>query len=135
MADLQGGTMFFAGMMREIRQRFLSAALASIFTPILCATLTTAQVDTGTILGTVRDATGAVVVGAKVTLINGSTSRSLSSETRGDGSYIFTPLQIGNYQVQAEYAGLRCRPARSMNQSRLRARRLFYRPRMAQWGK
>jgi hypothetical protein len=94
--------MFLAGMMKDTRQRFLSAAVTSIFISIFCATLTTAQVDTGTILGNVRDATGAVVVGAKVTLTNEGTSRRLSTETRGDGSYILTPLKKGALSAGCE---------------------------------
>ena len=67
--------------------------------------MTQAQVDTGTILGTVRDQSGAVVPGAKVTLIHEGTSFTLSALTREDGGYIFTPIRIGTYRVEAEYGG------------------------------
>ena len=64
-----------------------------------------AQLDTGTILGTVRNRTGGVVPGAKVTLTNEGTSVSAATRSAGDGSYIFTPVRIGNYTVSAEFQG------------------------------
>jgi hypothetical protein len=64
-----------------------------------------AQVDTGTILGTVKDSSGAVVPGAQVTLINQGTGFSLTTKTSNVGAYIFTPIRIGTYTVQATMAG------------------------------
>src|SRR3981189_357056 len=64
-----------------------------------------AQVDTGTILGTVTDASGAPINGAKVTLTNEGTSASLSTMTGPDGSYKFTPVRIGSYKLTASFQG------------------------------
>src|SRR5213080_477123 len=64
-----------------------------------------AQVDTGAILGTVKDQSGAVVPGAKVTLTNEGTSFSVSTTTGADGGYTFTPVKIGTYTVDAEFQG------------------------------
>jgi hypothetical protein len=64
-----------------------------------------AQVDTGTILGTISDASGAPINGAKVTLSNEGTGAALSSTTGVDGIYKFTPLKIGLYKVTATYQG------------------------------
>jgi len=64
-----------------------------------------AQVDTGTILGTVKDSSGAVVPGAQVTLTNQGTGFTLTTKSSGVGSYIFTPIKIGTYSVQATMAG------------------------------
>ncbi len=66
-----------------------------------------AQVDTGAILGTVKDQTGAVVPAAKVTITNEGTGLTLSTLTRDDGGYIFTPLKIGKYTVEVEYSGFK----------------------------
>jgi Carboxypeptidase regulatory-like domain len=66
-----------------------------------------AQVDTGTILGTVKDTTGAVVPNAKVVLTNkglGVTQRAVTDE---NGRYIFTPLKTGTYQVEVEVTGFK----------------------------
>ncbi len=64
-----------------------------------------AQIDTGTILGTIKDQTGAVIPHAKVTLTNEGTNFSIVTTSNGSGSYIFTPVQIGTYTVSAEAPG------------------------------
>ena len=66
-----------------------------------------AQIDTGTILGTVKDQSGAVVPDATVTLTHVETAFTLSASTRMDGTYIFTPIRIGTYSVEAEFTGFR----------------------------
>jgi len=64
-----------------------------------------AQVDSGAILGTVTDTSGAEVRGAQVTVTNEGTSAALSSTTGNDGSYKFTPLPIGQYTVTVTFQG------------------------------
>jgi Carboxypeptidase regulatory-like domain/TonB dependent receptor/TonB-dependent Receptor Plug Domain len=64
-----------------------------------------AQVDTGSILGTITDASGAALSGAKVTLTNEGTGAALTFTTGGDGVYKFTPLKIGSYKVTASFQG------------------------------
>ena len=75
---------------------------------LLCLTFTlSAQVDTGTILGTVVDATGAVIPGAKVTIRNEGTAFTQSTTSSGSGTYVFTALRIGAYTVEAEKEGFK----------------------------
>ena len=64
-----------------------------------------AQVDTGTIVGRVRNPAGDGAPGAKVVLKNEGTTISKSTYTRGDGTYIFTPVKIGTYSVSVELQG------------------------------
>jgi hypothetical protein len=64
-----------------------------------------AQVDTGSITGTVTDASGAVVTGARVTLTNQGTGASLATSTDSDGVYKFSPVRVGNYKVEATSQG------------------------------
>jgi hypothetical protein len=64
-----------------------------------------AQVDTGAILGTVKDQSGAVIPGAKLTLTNEGTGFNVSTVAEADGSYVFRPVKIGTYSVEAEYKG------------------------------
>jgi hypothetical protein len=66
-----------------------------------------AQVDTGTILGTVTDATGAVIPDAKVTIKNEGTSVAQSTTTSASGGFVFTPLRIGTYSVEVEKEGFK----------------------------
>lgn len=60
-----------------------------------------AQVDQGTIIGTVQDATGAVIPGAQVTLTNTDTGLVLGDKTDGHGMFTFSPVKIGLYTVSA----------------------------------
>lgn len=66
-----------------------------------------AQVDTGTILGTVRDSSGAVIPGAKVSLTNTGTGLIVSTVAGPDGNFVLTPIKIGTYSVAAEFQGFR----------------------------
>jgi len=76
--------------------------MAALFIGVQTAS---AQVDTGTIFGTVSDQSGAVVPGADVTLTNEGTSLSVKITTTSFGGYNFTPLKIGNYTITVEKAG------------------------------
>ena len=69
------------------------------------ASLLHAQVDTGSISGTVTDASGAVLKGAAVTLTNEGTGAELTTTTGDSGNYTFSPVRIGNYTVSASSAG------------------------------
>ncbi len=64
-----------------------------------------AQVDAGSILGTVTDASGAVISGATVTLTNEGTAASLSTTTGSDGLYKFSPVKIGSYKIDVVLQG------------------------------
>ncbi len=55
--------------------------------------------------GTAMDATGAVVPGVKVTAINKSTGRTVTTVTGGDGNYILRQLEPGHYSIRFEAAG------------------------------
>ncbi len=66
-----------------------------------------AQVDTGTILGTVRDTSGGVVPGAKVMIANEGTAFTQTTSTSASGNYVFTPLRIGRYTVEVEQPGFK----------------------------
>ncbi|HEY0796417.1 MAG TPA: TonB-dependent receptor [Acidisarcina sp.] len=64
-----------------------------------------AQVDEGSIDGTVRDTSGAVVPNAKVTLLNTDVGLTLDTNTTGGGEYSFSPVRIGHYKVSATAPG------------------------------
>jgi hypothetical protein len=63
------------------------------------------QVDTGAISGTVKDTSGGVVAGARVTLTNEGTGVSISTTSGSQGEYVFSPVKIGHYSVSAEFKG------------------------------
>lgn len=80
--------------------------LAIIFTlGLLSASVLYAQVDTGSITGTVSDPSGAVINGARVRLINEGTGTSLTTTTGADGVYKFSPVKVGAYKVEATSQG------------------------------
>lgn len=66
-----------------------------------------AQLPSGTILGVVKDSSGAVVPEAKVTVINSDTNESRTDTTSGAGEYRVPALQPGHYTVRMEKAGFR----------------------------
>jgi hypothetical protein len=63
------------------------------------------QVTSGTILGTVTDPKGAVVVGAKVVITNTATSVKSVTTTNADGNYEVPYLISGPYQVTVDAPG------------------------------
>ena len=68
-------------------------------TVLMAATLVSAQTFRGTILGTVSDASGAVVSGASVKVHSVGTGLERTAQTSGDGSYSFPELPMGTYTV------------------------------------
>jgi hypothetical protein len=85
-----------------MRNRWIGLVAGWICIVFLLAPSLLAQVDTGTILGTVYDSTGAIIPGAQVTITHEGTAATQAAETRADGTYIFTPVRIGSYTVEVE---------------------------------
>lgn len=81
------------------------ALLAILAAAVLLTAVAQAQVDTGSITGTVADPSGAVLGGAKVTLTNVGTGATVSMSTGSDGIYKFAPVRIGTYKVDATAPG------------------------------
>ena len=82
--------------------RLVLAALVAILASTSSAF---AQFDTASVLGTVRDATGAVVPGATVILKNVSTGIVANTVSDDKGDYQFQNVRIGAYTVRAELQG------------------------------
>ena len=64
-----------------------------------------AQFETASVLGYVRDTSGATVAGATVSLVNQGTKAQGSAETNAQGAYEFTDVKIGQYLVTAQANG------------------------------
>ena len=73
----------------------------------LCAATLFAQSERGTITGTVRDASGAVVPDAKVHLTNTQTGVNFTAPSNTNGEYTVPQLQVGTYTVRVEKQGFR----------------------------
>jgi hypothetical protein len=65
-----------------------------------------AQTGTGSIQGTVTDASGAAVPGAKVTVTHTPTTRQYNTTTTEVGFYLFPSVQPGPYQMTVEAPGM-----------------------------
>jgi len=81
--------------------RLIAAFIALIFT----AALSSAQTTRGELAGNVTDATGAVVPNAQVTATNSATGGNNQTVSTSSGSYRFTALPIGIYNVTATAPG------------------------------
>ncbi|MGA2856303.1 MAG: TonB-dependent receptor [Candidatus Sulfotelmatobacter sp.] len=74
---------------------------------LLFADVLLSQTSQGRILGTVSDQTGAVIVGAKVTITNAATNVSRQLVTTSVGEYVAPNLDPGPYRVAAEAQGFK----------------------------
>lgn len=86
-------------------RRFLAHAMASVVVVLFLAHSLFAQTVTGTLSGTVTDATGAVIPNAQVTAKNLETSFSRSGTTNGEGYFNMPFLPLGAYDVIVETKG------------------------------
>src|ERR1700733_9070523 len=78
-------------------KHFLVAVFAAL---LLLPGVSMAQsIVTGAISGTVTDPSGAVIVGANLTLKNPATGESFSATSGGTGGFQFTLLQPGTYTL------------------------------------
>jgi len=74
----------------------------------LClAVLAHAQFDSGTIVGTARDASGAKLSEASITLRSLGTGTSSVTLSNAAGDYTFNSVPAGDYQVTAQHAGFK----------------------------
>ncbi len=82
----------------------LLLAFALIFSVAATAQTTVSQ---GSIQGTVTDASGAVVEGAKVTIISKANGRATTTSTTSSGTYNSGGLIPGDYVVRVEAKGFK----------------------------
>ncbi|MGH9310811.1 MAG: carboxypeptidase regulatory-like domain-containing protein, partial [Vicinamibacterales bacterium] len=90
-----------------VQPRFRRGGLFVFMLWVLIAAPASAQVDTGTILGTVKDQSGAVLPGATVMITHEGQALTLTTVTREDGTYIFTPIRTGAYTIEVEFQGFK----------------------------
>jgi Carboxypeptidase regulatory-like domain/TonB dependent receptor len=85
--------------MKESGFRFATLAIALFSLIAIFSSAAFGQAEAGTISGTVRDTSGAVVSGAKVTATNVATSATRTAQTGNLGQYSIPSLAPGNYNV------------------------------------
>lgn len=74
---------------------------------ILTAALSFSQTSTTALSGTVYDSSGAVVVGATVTMLNDATGVALKQSTNTAGLYSFPSIGVGTYTLTVEMTGFK----------------------------
>ena len=92
---------FWNTLFRHAKLRLLLCSMLAVF----FIRQMPAQVDTGSILGSVTDSSGANVTAAFVTIRNEGTGFTQSTQTGTVGTYVITPVKIGTYSVEASAPG------------------------------
>lgn len=88
-------------MRRVIFNHFMFMVFAAIFGIILSSPLAQAQFDNGSLVGTIRDQSGAVVPDVTVTAVNTATGISAVGRSSGNGDFEIPALRVGSYTVTA----------------------------------
>ena len=90
--------------MRKAKFVPTSLLLAALVVFSLCMSLQ-AQYENGSVVGTIRDASGAPVSGATVKVTNNATSIVSQAQTNASGDYEVPSLRVGVYSVTASASG------------------------------
>src|SRR5664279_4595484 len=67
--------------------------------------LALAQVEMGSVTGTITDTSGAVIPGSKVTLLNTDVGLTMEGISDSGGRYTFSPVKIGHYTITVTASG------------------------------
>ena len=78
----------------------LLGLLTAFFVAVVPTPTLHAQIDTGSLTGTVTDTSGAVIPGSTVTITDNSTGISNTVTTGSSGSYLFGSLKAGSYTLK-----------------------------------
>jgi hypothetical protein len=93
---------------RFIRRPFFRPGFAcfiALFAAGLLSQALYGQSTSGTVLGTVKESSGAVVPGAMVTLTNTGTNAKASTVSNDTGGFQFVNVEVGNYKLDIEAPG------------------------------
>src|SRR5688572_20480326 len=90
-----------------MKLNFLIKAAVLLAMVLLVSADSRAQVLYGSLVGNVKDATGAAIPGAEVTVIHQGTNQSRQSITSVVGTYEFPALATGDYTVKVALSGFK----------------------------
>jgi hypothetical protein len=91
--------------MCSMRRRFFMPGILALFSFFAITAIAAAQTITGSVRGTVTDASGAVVAGVNVTATDAATGVTTSTVTNRAGQYNIQFLPIGSYTITMSSAG------------------------------
>lgn len=89
------------------RRQLVGNKLVWLLSMLLFVTAAFAQRGRGTILGSVTDASGAVIPGAVVTITNTATNVTTTATTNADGNFTVPNLLVGGYTVAVSKDGFK----------------------------
>ena len=91
--------------MSRLNSQGLWRTIAILAVVLLTSVFVFGQAETGTVAGVVKDATGAVVADAKVTITNTANNAERTSSSNSLGEYRISNLTPGNYQLVVSKSG------------------------------
>ncbi|MBS1810761.1 MAG: carboxypeptidase regulatory-like domain-containing protein, partial [Acidobacteria bacterium] len=89
------------------QRQVLGSKLILLVSMLFLASIAFAQRGRGTILGSVTDASGAVIPGAVVIITNTNTNISTTATTNNDGNFTVPNLMVGGYSVSTSKEGFK----------------------------
>ena len=116
--------------MRRFASRSLVSRLGLLRVLFLCCLVAIlagpapAQSTFGAILGTVRDNSGALVIGAQVTLTNSGTTATRAAVTDDNGNYAFRNIDVGAYKITIQGQGFQAQSFPAVDLTARETRRL-----------
>lgn len=88
-----------------MRRMRIAMFMVSVVSIVLLTTPAWPQAATGGVTGTIKDPTGAVVPGAKITLTNEATQIIQTTVSTATGTYVLASVPVGTYTLKAEASG------------------------------
>ncbi|GGG90138.1 carboxypeptidase-like regulatory domain-containing protein [Silvibacterium dinghuense] len=96
--------------MAQLRlKKFLLSLMCAAALALIGVAEATAQIDAGTVAGTVKDPTGALIPAATLTLKGDLTGIAVTSHSSASGEYAFNAVAPGTYTLTVESAGFATR--------------------------
>ena len=86
----------------------IALSICRIVTALVCLFLGVtlhAQYDNGSLVGTIKDPSGAPISGATVSIVNDATAISTQAKTNASGDYEVPSLKVGTYTISASANG------------------------------
>src|SRR5215469_4437498 len=95
------------GMLKRQTQSALSAVVVMALAVLSCEPVLAQMSVTGSVSGTIVDASGGVIPGATVTLTSETTHEVREAKSTGEGLFSFTAVPRDSYRLKAEHSGFK----------------------------
>jgi len=94
-------------MLKRQTQSFLSAAVVMALAVLSCGQVSAQMSVTGSVSGTILDASGGVIPGATVSLTSETTHEVRDAKSTGEGLFSFTAVPRDSYRLKVEHSGFK----------------------------